>query len=129
MSKGKVFLILLLALGVGLYVPETRAKIWDTVKPVTYPFLEWMTRGEMNRIADDLNTYEETYRQFPGPRGFDAWMDERYEDQTLTRDSWDNRYQLRTGSRTTFRIISAGPDGSFDTEDDMVVEGTRPDLR
>lgn len=129
MTRGKVFLLLLLALGVGLYLPESRAKIWRVVRPVTFPFYSWMTEGEMNRIADDLYDYEETYRQFPGPRGFDAWMDDRYEDPTLTRDSWDTRYRLQPGSRGTFRVVSAGPDREFDTDDDLVIVGTRPDLR
>lgn len=129
MSTGKVLLILLAALAVGLYIPESRAKIWDTVEPVTRPFYGWMTRGEMERIADDLVEYERGYHQFPGPRGFDAWMDDRYQDQMLTRDSWETRYQLRGGSRGAFRVISAGPDRAFDTEDDLVIEGTRPDSR
>lgn len=129
MSTGKVVLFLLAALAIGLYIPESRAKIWETVKPVTYPFYAWMSRGEMNRIADDLTEYELNYRQFPGPRGFDAWMDERYRDPNLTRDSWNTRYQLRGGRGGTFRIISAGPDATFDTDDDLVIEGQRADLR
>lgn len=126
---GKVILILLAALAVGLYIPSSRQRIWQTVRPVTFPFYGWMTRGEMKRVARDLAEYEQTYRQYPGPRGFDEWMDDRYDDPTLTRDSWGNRYRLRNASRSGFIVISAGPDESYGTADDIEVEGERPDLR
>lgn len=126
---GKVILILLAALAVGLYVPQSRKRIWQTVRPVTFPFYGWMSRGEMKRIAKDLNQYEQDYRQFPGPRGFGDWMDKRYKDENLTRDSWGTRYELKRGPRHTFLIVSAGPDRTFDTGDDLTTEGVRPDLR
>lgn len=126
---GKVILALLAALAVALYLPQSRQKIWRAVRPVTFPFYGWMTRGEMKRIADDLTQYEQTYRQFPGPRGFDKWLDERYNDQTLTRDSWGTRYELRNGPRGMFIVVSAGPDKSIGTADDLEVEGERPNLR
>ena len=127
--KKKIFLLLALALGVALYIPESRARIWEVVKPVTYPFLGWITQGELDRIATDLVDYEDKYFKFPEAREFDEWMDERYADPNLTRDAWNTPYRLRAGSRTTYYVISAGPDQEFGTDDDLQARLVLPATR
>jgi hypothetical protein len=47
--------------------------------------------------------------------------------ESVPRDPWDHDYVLRaTGSRPlAFEVVSAGPDGVLDTEDDIRARGDR----
>lgn len=127
--KTKVFLALILALGVGLYIPQSRARILEAARPALNPLYRFMTRGELERIARDLVDYEKTHFRLPEIRDFPEWMDERYGDTALTRDAWENPYRLRPAGPATFHVVSAGVDGEFGTEDDLLSPPVRPDPR
>ncbi len=122
---GRILILLVLALGVGLYVPESRARILETAGPLANPAYRWMSHQQMNQIVDDLELRIQSGGSLPTARGeFDAWLDSRYPQSRSRHDAWGTRYQLRVqGDR--FQVLSAGPDGVFGTEDDLVREGSR----
>ena len=121
---GKIVLLLIAALGVGLYFPQSREAILDAASPLATPAYRWMTNQELQRIADDLER-RVSASDFPLRRGeFDAWLDSRYPEPSSRVDAWGTRYQLEV-SGATFRVISARPDGEFGTDDDLSIEGVR----
>ncbi len=125
MTKGKVFLLLLVALGVGLYVEDSRAAILNFVSPVVQPALNWMTNQELKQIVADLEVHSTSRGELPLGRGeFESWMQSRYRDDRYFTDAWGNPYRLQSQGNT-FRVISAGTDGEFGTDDDLYVEGVR----
>ncbi|MEX0856106.1 MAG: hypothetical protein WD056_00925 [Gemmatimonadota bacterium] len=122
---GRVMILLLLALGVGLYFQQSRAVIFDTAQPLLRPAYVWMTNQELRQIVSDLETHQESRGGLPTDRGeFDLWLDGRYPQETSRIDAWGNRYRL-TVTTSLFRVSSAGPDGTFDTTDDLIREGQR----
>lgn len=121
----KVIFILLCALGAALYFPESRSVVLDASEPVLNPVLRWSTRGEMRKIARDLESQGQTGRNFPSEQeAFVEWMDRNYQGVTSTIDAWGATYTLRLRA-DSFGIVSPGPDGELSTDDDVVVEGSR----
>ncbi len=122
---GKLILALILALALGLSFPSSRAVIVERAEPMLTPAYRWVTVQELNQIVDDLERHQDIRGPLPSGRGeFDAWLNQRYPQPRSRHDAWGTRYQLRVvGER--FQVISAGPDGVFDTEDDVIREGQR----
>jgi len=125
----KIVFFLLIALGAALYFPSSRQVVLDTAQPVIDPVLRWSTRGEMRQIVRDLEALSEIPRRFPvDQEEFRNWMEREYEGDATT-DPWGARYELRLTSET-FSIVSPGPDGAMNTEDDVTSEGElRQDVR
>lgn len=118
----KIVFFLLIALGAGLYFPQSRGVIVETARPVLDPVLRWSTRGEMRRIVRDLENRSATTRSFPSEqRQFVAWMEREYQGDATT-DPWGRNYVIRMAS-DSFAIVSPGPDGLLDTADDVSLEG------
>jgi hypothetical protein len=122
---GRILIVLALALGAAFYFPESRAWILETVAPAANPAYRWMSHQQMNQIVVDLEVRVQSGESLPTARGeFDAWLNDRYPQQRSREDAWGTRYQLRVqGDR--FQVLSAGPDGVFGTEDDLLREGSR----
>lgn len=122
---GKLILVIILALILGLSFPTSRAVILERAQPMLNPAYRWMTVQELNQIVVDLERHQETRGPLPTGRGeFDAWLNQRYPQPGSRRDSWGTRYGLRAvGER--FEVVSAGPDREFDTEDDVIRDGQR----
>ena len=117
----RIFIVLLIALGVGLYFPESRAAILDFASPVVNPYLQMQTEGEMQDIADELKEYQrENFEQLPSERDFEGWMAPRFAGNG-SLDAWGNEYEYRL-ERTRLVLVSYGPDGQRDTADDIYVE-------
>ncbi len=122
---GKFFLALVILLALGLTFPQSRAVILEHSEPLMYPAYHWMTTQEMNQMVDDLEFHQETRGGLPTARGeFDAWLDRRYPQERSRHDAWGTRYRLEVTGES-FRVIAAGPDGEFGTDDDIVREGVR----
>lgn len=120
---GRVLIFLVVALGVALYIPQSREVIVDHARPLANPAYRWMSHQQMNQIVEDLELHLSSGGRLPLARGeFDAWMNQRYRQPRSRRDAWGTRYQLRSRSNT-FEVVSAGPDGQFGTEDDLVRTG------
>lgn len=122
---GKILLLLLAGLGAGMYFPQTRAVIMDTIQPAINPAYAWMTRGEMDQMIDDLELADRTSGGIPAGRGeFEPWLERRYPQEASRVDGWGTIYRLET-SRNEFVVISAGPDQEFGTLDDIRKTGQR----
>lgn len=65
-----------------------------------------------------LDMYEQDYGKYPTTLNL---LEGKYIRDFSPLDPWDNEYQYTPGSdsSTMYEIISAGPDGSFGTEDDI----------
>ncbi|TWI76713.1 general secretion pathway protein G [Desulfobotulus alkaliphilus] len=95
---------------------------------------ETMTASQRVTAAGDLRSisimldYEFMQSgRYPSERNFERWLQQRFQEnelRELNRDQWGNTYRYSTGpDRRSFVLASAGPDGEFDTEDDMIRTG------
>lgn len=122
---GRVILVLLAALVAAFFYEPSRTVILETAGPLANPAFRWMSNQEMKQIVADLELLDQTRGDLPYRSGeFDAWLDSRYPQPRSREDAWGTRYRLEVVGRT-FRVIAAGPDGEFGTEDDLVLEGDR----
>lgn len=119
----RIFVVLLIALAVGLYFPESRAVIADYASPVVDPYLSMSTTAEMEDILDEVKTYQrENFERLPSERDFDQWIEARFSGEGSV-DGWGRGYEFRV-DRGQILLVSWGPDGERGTDDDIVV--TRP---
>lgn len=126
MTWGRLFLLLLLALGVGLYFEQSRTAILEFASPAVQPALRWMTNQELKQIAGDLEEHVVSRGSLPARAGdFDRWLRDRYRDDNFHTDAWGTPYRLRIVGGGNFRVVSAGTDREFDTPDDLTAEGSR----
>jgi hypothetical protein len=110
---GKLILLLLLALGVGLALPSTRPRI---VGPVVARIYAEMTPRRLEMIATRLDDERATGQALPDNDGLERWI---LRNTTLSpRDPWGNRYYIeRRGDG--FVLGSNGPDGVRGNADDI----------
>ncbi|RMH18055.1 MAG: hypothetical protein D6701_06730 [Gemmatimonadetes bacterium] len=114
---GKIFLLLIFALGAALYFPSSRQVVFEKAAPVLDPVLRWSAKGEMREIVRDLEQYDAIHRKLPTPREWDAWLAENFQGDGA-RDPWGTVYQYRVW-RDSFWVSSAGPDRQPGTSDDF----------
>lgn len=123
---GKFVLFLLIALGVGLYIPRSRAVIVDTVSPVLQPVFRWQTNSEMEKLARDLISSGTSAGSMPtNQQEFERWLGLEYVGEESGQDSWGNQYQLRM-AQDSFTIVAPGRDGQVGTPDDLSHRALRP---
>lgn len=116
----RLILMIILAIAVWSYFPETRHWVYEKAHPVMTPVLVWQSKKEMNEIARGLQTYErENFGRLPTRRQWPDWLEANYFGDA-SRDSWGGLYLLTAGS-DSFRIVSSGPDQVYRTEDDIKV--------
>lgn len=114
----KIILTFLVALAAALYFPKSRAVLIDVAGPVLNPMFSMATSAEMEKIAREVQTYERTTGRMPEPRNFQRWLEDRYAGDAM-QDSWGGDYTLEI-RRNQFDIVSPGPDGLLNTDDDIV---------
>ncbi len=124
---GKFLLLVLVGLAVAFSVESSRAVLLERMGPLANPGYRWITNQELGRIVEDLETHQQSRGELPiGNRGeFDAWLASRYPQERSRQDAWGTRYRAELSGRDGFRVISAGPDGEFGTDDDLWREGAR----
>ena len=116
---GKLILILLLALGAGLYFPQTRGVIMEFVAPALNPLLAWQTRGEMEQIARELQNLNRQGDPLPAEgEEFGHWVARRFQGGS-SLDAWGHSYSLKIWPDSV-GIISSGPDAQVRTGDDIL---------
>lgn len=122
----KLFLLLLVALGLALYFPESRVWVLERAAPVVNPVLRTATQSEMDKIVTAMQQHaRENFGRYPDTKSFPAWLEGKYSGGGA-RDSWGNTYELEDLRRERkMRIRSWGPDGLRDTGDDMFTEFNR----
>ncbi len=114
----KLILFLLVALGAALYFPTSRVVVLDVAEPVLNPVMEWSTKGEMRKIARDLETFERSWESLPTQDGWSRWLETKYTTDDGKTDSWGNDYALQVWP-DSFAVVSAGVDGQMGTQDDL----------
>lgn len=73
-------------------------------------------------IYSAINKYYAKHNEYPKSKdGMDLLIEEGFLDEDELLDPWYRRYRLTTSSEylSWFNIVSAGPDGMFDNEDDI----------
>ena len=126
---GRLFLLLLVALGAGFYFPESRAILVERLQPALNPGYRWASGGEMKQIVRDLQEWERVGRGLPVGRGeFEPWLRNRYQMLESTMDSWGTTYRLEVRGRVV-RVISAGPDRTFGDRRRHGGDGSCPERR
>ncbi len=90
----------------------------DKIKTTFYNRLS----GTRDRIYQAINKYYSKHNEYPKSEGgVQILIDEGFLDEDELLDPWYRRYRLTTSGEylSWFNIVSAGPDGTFDNEDDI----------
>jgi len=87
------------------------------------------TRQELDELTGAIARYREARGSIPQAESFEALVDAlspRYLKQVVRLDAWSNSFSYSPLSTTTFDLRSAGPDGQFQTQDDLVARSLQP---
>jgi hypothetical protein len=113
---GKLIMILILALAIGMTVPRTRAMIEKEVKPLVDHFKVKITAGRLKSMADQLAVRVNRGEGYPA--SWSGWLEMDFSGDPI--DLWGNQYYM-TNSPDGFTVGSDGPDGIQGTADDLKV--------
>lgn len=113
---GKLILVLLVVLGIGMAVPSTRARMEEAAAPVMNGFKAKLVPRRLEAMADQLQT--RLQRGEGLPTYWEPWLDREF--TGAAEDPWGNIYYLQ-GGRGSFTVGSKGPDGQENTADDIKV--------
>jgi|GEM_PF-1379646 len=117
----KLLIVLVIALGVGLYFPESRAVIAEYASPVIDPYLRMSTESEMQDIMNEVKAYQrENFERLPSDDDFDEWVESRFSGEGSV-DGWGRAYGYRV-DRGQIILTSRGPDGEPGTDDDIRID-------
>ena len=114
---GKLILLIIIGLAVGMYFPDSRAVIMEKGEPVLRPMLVWNAEREIEKIVLEVQRNEQVELRLPSRRGWAKWIDDRFAGDAA-RDPWGNFYQYEI-LEDSFAVISNGPDQLGKTEDDI----------
>lgn len=120
----KLFLMLLLLLGVGMAVPSTRARIEDSIQPIKDNIGGRIVPRRIEAMANQLDV--RLGRAEGLPPDFPNWLRRDYTGSPF--DPWGNRYYLIAGRRD-YTVGSMGPDGEQGTPDDITETRRYPERR
>jgi hypothetical protein len=118
---GKIFMLLLVALGIAMAVPSSRARIIEESEPVLNKFRARLVPRRLEVMADQLESRIGRGEAFPG--NFNGWLNRSFSGPA--QDPWGAYYYLETGRRS-FTVGSLGPDGEKGTPDDIELERDLP---
>jgi hypothetical protein len=113
---GKIILLLIVVLGIGMAVPSTRAKMTDQAAPFLNKFKAKLVPGRLKVMADQLAIRVNRGEGYPS--SWEGWLDRDY--TSVPQDPWGALYYLVT-SRSGFTVGSKGPDGIQGNGDDITV--------
>ena len=116
----KLFTLAILALGVAVAVPSSRAMLLEKATPLRDGFNAKIVPGRLEAMVTQLNARVNRGEGFP--RDWERWLDREF--TSSAEDPWGNYYffQQRRGG---FLVGSMGPDGRQGTPDDLQVESSR----
>ena len=112
---GKLIMLILLVLAVGMTVPKTRAMMEQRAKPVVDHFKAKVVPGRLGAMADELAVRVNRGEGYPA--SWSLWLEKDYTSDP--KDPWGNEYYLKK-DRFGFTVGSMGPDG---------IEGNRDDIK
>jgi hypothetical protein len=111
----RLALFVVALVGIGMLVPQSRTRILDWLAPLRDMRRERSVRGDLDRIAVDLQRTEARTGAFPQPAAFGGWLRENYGSD---RDPWGSPYYL-TVYADSFVVGSPGADARWLNEDDL----------
>lgn len=130
----RLVLLSVLCLLTWYYFPESRAIMLEATEPVVEPLLEpivrpfqaWGALDEMHRIGRNVVSHERLTGEIPDEDddAWEEWLEERYRTRDVGTDRWGATYRLVVWPDSV-GIVSYGPDGLADTEDDLQVATPR----
>ncbi len=129
----RLVLLTVLCLCTWMYFPESRAILVEATEPwvepaverVMRPFTAWGALDEMRRVGRNVVAHERLTGDIPEEGGaWTQWLEERYRSRDVGRDAWGATYRLVVWP-DSIGIVSYGPDGLPDTEDDLQVATPR----
>jgi hypothetical protein len=120
----RLFLLVLLAVLLWVYFPETRAMVLDLAEPIAAPIARWSTEEEMAQVARNVVDQERLTGVLPSGDAWLAWLKGRYATPDATTDPWGTIYQL-DASKDSVWVVSFGPDRTRNTADDFRVVSPR----
>ena len=114
---GKLILLVIIGLGVGMYFPDSRAVLMEKGEPVLRPMLVWNTQREIEKIVLQVQQNEQIDLRLPSRSEWVRWVGDHFSEDG-SRDAWGNFYQYEI-QEDSFAVVSAGPDLLGKTEDDI----------
>ncbi len=135
----RLFLVLVVAGGAALTVPDLRARArphlepafgdvmdwWaDRLQPVVDPALRWSATNELRTVLRSLREASQMGQPLPDPARFPTYVMQKHVSGRGGNDPWGTPYYLIV---TPDSLIggSAGPDGERGTADDIRVSVSR----
>jgi hypothetical protein len=76
------------------------------------------TKVEMNLISTELGTYKNHLGIYP--KNYDAFISQKPLRAGWKADNWKNPYKYELTDSLNYRLISAGKDGIYFNEDDII---------
>lgn len=120
----RLVLLVILALCVWYYFPETRAMLSDAAGPVLVPIRRWSAEEEMAQVGRNVVEHERLTGGLPTGPEWLGWLEYRYPEETVGTDPWGSTYQLEVVGDSVV-IVSFGPDRIRGTADDFRVATAR----
>lgn len=114
---GKLIFLIIIVLGIGMAIPQTRAKMLDAGAPVINKMKAKLVPARLEAMADQLEVRVGRGQGYP--TSWEGWLQHDY--SGVPEDPWGNMYYMET-NRTGFVVASNGPDGVAHTADDIKLE-------
>lgn len=119
----KLFLIALVLTGAALLNPGMREKAKPHVQFLTDPVYSWQVNSRTAEITRRLEEEIERGKPIPSDAAFHDFLRTSFFGADGHLDPWGNPYVLKrqrvANRETSFRVVSAGPDGKLNTPDDI----------
>ena len=116
----RLLLLILLGFAVTYYFPESRVMLDEAARPLVNRVVIWVAQDEMASIGAAVVEHEVLTGELPDRRDWQGWLDWRYQSADAVQDPWGRTYQIRAWADSV-AIISYGPDGERNTDDDFQV--------
>ena len=113
---GKIFLVIVVVLGIAMAVPSTRTTLVEKASPILNGVKAKLVPNRLEAMADQLAVRVNRGEGFPS--SWESWLQRDFSGDP--KDPWGNLYYLQSGRRA-FTVGSAGPDGVQGNEDDIKV--------
>lgn len=115
------FSLLIVAVLFPLTLTLFATGLFKGAKFFTNEFLnEDRTKTEMNEISKELEIHKNHYGAYP--KNYDAFIGQKPIWDGWKSDSWKNPYKYELLDSINYRLISAGKDGAYFSEDDIIRE-------
>lgn len=115
---GKLFLGIVLVVGLALLNPDIRARARPHVQFLIDPVASWTVNRRIGEITRKLEADPEKERIVGADAVFVDFLKKSFFGADAHLDAWGNPYALRR-ERFQVRVVSAGPDGVLGTADNI----------